>query len=193
MQLFLTPAGIHEFDRQPVEQFGMRRPLALRAEIFGRAHDSSAEITRPDSIDRHARGQGVVARDQPARERESIRRLVLRQRGEDRRHVRLDGLAGSEKVTANEKMRFSWLRTFFHDQGRRQARQFGSQGGDRLVARFESGVLGAIGVGEGFFLRFGPRSLGRFQGRSDVGGQVAHAASERERSQVERRVGSVAR
>ena len=42
--------------RQPVEQFGMRRPLAHDAEIAGRADDALAEMVVPDAVHHHARG-----------------------------------------------------------------------------------------------------------------------------------------
>ena len=37
------PVLLQEFNRQPIEQFGMRRGRSLITEIFGRPHDSPAE------------------------------------------------------------------------------------------------------------------------------------------------------
>ena len=42
---------------QPVEQLGMRRGLALLAEIAGRGDDSAAEVMLPEAVDDHPRGQ----------------------------------------------------------------------------------------------------------------------------------------
>ena len=44
---------MHQFDRQPIEQFGMRRPGPLRAKIAGRGHDSPAEMMLPEAVDDH--------------------------------------------------------------------------------------------------------------------------------------------
>ena len=60
-----VPAGAHELGGQPVEQLGMRRPFALRAEILDRLHQAGAEIHLPEAIHRHAGGQRI-RRDRPA-------------------------------------------------------------------------------------------------------------------------------
>src|SRR5262245_59463714 len=42
----------------------MRRRLAARAEVAGRADEALAEVVQPDTVDHHARGERVVlARD----------------------------------------------------------------------------------------------------------------------------------
>ena len=41
----------------------MRRPVARRAEIAGRGNDAASEMVLPDAIDRDARGQWVVGRN----------------------------------------------------------------------------------------------------------------------------------
>jgi hypothetical protein len=41
----------HQFDGQPIEQFRVRRRLALRAEIFRRRHEADAEIRLPNPVD----------------------------------------------------------------------------------------------------------------------------------------------
>ena len=51
--------------RQPVEQFGMRGPLAHDAEIARRADDALAEVIMPDAIHHHARG-AADSRDRSA-------------------------------------------------------------------------------------------------------------------------------
>ena len=75
-RFFIDQPLVHELHRQPVEQFGMRRQFALDAEILRRPDEAAAEQLRPPAIHRHARGQRIVARDQPAREIEARARLA---------------------------------------------------------------------------------------------------------------------
>src|SRR5215468_2588402 len=50
--------------RQVIQQFGVRRRVAARAEIARRTDQTLAEMTHPDSIHQYARGQRIVfARD----------------------------------------------------------------------------------------------------------------------------------
>ena len=51
----------------------MRGPVALRAEIFAGEDDAAPEDLLPDAVDRDARGQRIVGRDQPARQAEARR------------------------------------------------------------------------------------------------------------------------
>ena len=46
---------LHEFGRQPVEQFRMRRPFALRAEIVERFREAGAEELAPHAVHEDAR------------------------------------------------------------------------------------------------------------------------------------------
>ena len=73
----------HEIRGEPVEQFGMARPFALRAEVVHRLHEPGAEEHRPPAIHRDARGERLLRRDEPVREIEPGERLaVARLRGE---------------------------------------------------------------------------------------------------------------
>ena len=45
------PAGIHELDRQPIEQLGMRRRFAKTAEVAGACRQSTAKMVLPNSVD----------------------------------------------------------------------------------------------------------------------------------------------
>lgn len=63
------PAGIHQFDCQPVEQFGVTGCLAVAAEIVRAGDNRPAEMPQPDMIDGHARRQRVIARCDPIRQR----------------------------------------------------------------------------------------------------------------------------
>src|SRR5262249_18478465 len=54
------PALGHEPAGQIVQQFGVRRPLAERAEVGGRADDAPAEVPGPDAVDDDAGRQGII-------------------------------------------------------------------------------------------------------------------------------------
>ena len=48
--MFHVPVGADEFGREPVEQFGIRRPFALHAEVLNGLHDADAEELLPEAI-----------------------------------------------------------------------------------------------------------------------------------------------
>ena len=62
MQCFQGPAGIHETDRQIIEQFWMGRTVTQLAKIAGGSYQTESEVTSPYSIDDHARGERIVSR-----------------------------------------------------------------------------------------------------------------------------------
>ena len=66
MQFFQAPAAFHEFDRQPVEQFRMRRLFTQPPEIARRADDPPAEVVHPDPVDQDARDKRMLATGQVA-------------------------------------------------------------------------------------------------------------------------------
>ena len=66
-----------ELGGQPVEQFRVRRPVALQAEIVRRADDAAAEVILPDAIDHHAgRERVVLATGEPVRPGPAVRPLL---------------------------------------------------------------------------------------------------------------------
>src|SRR4051794_18228890 len=67
MQGLEFPASFHEFAGQPVEQFGMRGPLAERAEITRRINDAAAKMIEPKTIDENARDGGMATTGEPPR------------------------------------------------------------------------------------------------------------------------------
>ena len=84
------PAVLDELHRQPVEQFGVHRQLALRAEVRAGFYEAHAEELLPNAVDRHARGERVLAVHQPIGEIETIVITLLRlsrQRRQKRRHI----------------------------------------------------------------------------------------------------------
>src|SRR5499426_1930560 len=105
--MFYAPPTFDELDRQPVEQFGMGRGLASRAEIFGRRYQSLSEILLPDAIDDDAGGQGVISVDDPFRQAEPIRGRVFRERVERGGNARADRVAGTPPVAAFEDARLA--------------------------------------------------------------------------------------
>jgi hypothetical protein len=65
MELLHAPAALHEFDREPIEQLGVRRLFAHLAEVVDRRDDPPAEMVMPGAIDDHSRGQGILLRRDP--------------------------------------------------------------------------------------------------------------------------------
>src|SRR6516162_5125603 len=92
MKLFDTPAAVHEFDSQPVQQFRMRRRIPHLAEIVESRNDAASEVMMPDAVDNHAGRQRVFPRGKPFRQSSpasgglSIRRRNLRGRISVGRH-----------------------------------------------------------------------------------------------------------
>ena len=77
VQVLQAPAGLHELDGQPVEQFGMGRGLAVEAEVEDRLDQRRAEVPHPDVIDRDPGRQRVVRIGDPARARASRRPVLV--------------------------------------------------------------------------------------------------------------------
>ena len=72
MQVLEAPAVLHQLDRQPVEQLGMRRRVALCAEVFAARDDPCAKVRLPDAVHLDARGRGAAPIDDPVGERQSV-------------------------------------------------------------------------------------------------------------------------
>ena len=68
MNVFDRPTAANELAGQPIQQGGMRRPLALDAEVARRSDQAVAEVIHPNSIDHHASGQRVFRRGDPIRQ-----------------------------------------------------------------------------------------------------------------------------
>ena len=80
------PAAADQLGGEPVEQFGVRRPLALRAEVAGRGDDPPAEVVLPEPVDDHpgqqVAGAGVDVGHPVRQARPAVRRPPpLRRRG----------------------------------------------------------------------------------------------------------------
>ncbi len=61
-----VPAAIDQLDGQPIQQLGVRRQGALRAQVVAGPHQALAEEQLPQPVDQHAGHQRIVARDHPA-------------------------------------------------------------------------------------------------------------------------------
>ena len=59
---------MHEFRGQPVEQFGIDGPFALRAEILQNLGKAGPEELAPQAVDKSARGERILRRHQPVRQ-----------------------------------------------------------------------------------------------------------------------------
>src|SRR6185369_839844 len=92
-QPFHVPTALHEIDRQPIQQFGMRRLFALHAKILRRPHKARAKKLLPESIHRHASRQRILRVHQPAGESKSICRRIRWKRRQSPRSRRLHFLA----------------------------------------------------------------------------------------------------
>ena len=65
-----VPAALAELDGEPVEQFRMRRPLALRAEVVDLRAEAGAEELLPEAVhERRARSAGSLPRRATSRGR----------------------------------------------------------------------------------------------------------------------------
>ncbi len=71
MHLLEPPAAADQLVGEPVKQFRMAGPRALRAEIVLRLHQSDSEMVLPQAVDQYPAGQRVLAVGQPARQVEA--------------------------------------------------------------------------------------------------------------------------
>ena len=117
-----VPARLAEIDRQPVEQFGMRRQLARDAEVAAGAHDARAEHLLPEAVDGDARRQRMLRPQQPLGEAEPVARQVRRHRRQGVRRRRLHLVAALVVLAAEQHVRLRLFGTFLHDVGDGAAR-----------------------------------------------------------------------
>ena len=64
-ECFDVPSRANEFGGQPIEQFRVRRQLALSSEFLARGDKSDAKYLFPKTVDRNPGGQGVFLIHQP--------------------------------------------------------------------------------------------------------------------------------
>ena len=73
-----APSAFHEFHSEPVEQGGVRRPLAVAAEVVDRRNDRPAEMAAPEMIDGHPGRQRVGPIGDPASQGQPAARAARR-------------------------------------------------------------------------------------------------------------------
>ena len=97
-----VPAGVHEINRDPVQQLGMRGELALHAEVLARSDDPATEEHLPDPVHEHAGGEGIAPIHEPLGKAETVPGKVRRE-GEDLvRHRGLHFFSGSIEAATGE-------------------------------------------------------------------------------------------
>ena len=74
MHGFDAPALRNEFTGEPIEQFGMRRSRATRAEIARSGDETPAEMMLPDAVDQDAGGERIGRTGKPGGKRRSLAR-----------------------------------------------------------------------------------------------------------------------
>src|SRR4051812_18336929 len=87
----------------------MRRPFALRTEVFAGFDQAASEVLLPNPVDRNARRERIVLADQPLGEAEPVRRRVRRHTAQYGGHaaVYLLVLIGESSADAHE---IGWTR-----------------------------------------------------------------------------------
>ena len=186
MHRLQRPAARREFAGEPVEQFGMGRFLAHRAEVARSGDDSLAVMVLPKPVDHHSRGQRIARIDDPARERQSSSSRLASRRRRDRRQRRDDRARKTglnfdprlPRVASNHQVRRFGGRTFIGDGGRVRQRTWPSvvQETDLMFDRGDSSAIGrgqglvqfgirrfdfGFGIANQFLLVVGPSFLGR--------------------------------
>ena len=107
MQFFDGPAFADKAVGKIIEQFRMRGPVALRAEVAGRADQSVPEMLLPDAIDDHPGSERIVGAGDGFSEFETLLAAVeaLRFRGrEDSQKTRWRKLSAVVLIAANPDM-----------------------------------------------------------------------------------------
>src|SRR5262249_55419359 len=118
MDMFQAPAVGSEFRREPIEQFRLRRTIALRSEIFGRRDEAASEILLPDSTDDDARHGGMACIDEPLCEGEATGPPLLREWVEDRGNAGRNKFGWLAKVAALEDVGLSRLFSLGQNESR---------------------------------------------------------------------------
>ena len=124
----------------------MRRCLAARAKILRRCHQALAEIGLPDAVHDDARGRRTAPVHQPPGEPETVARCVLRERVQQRGHVRLDCFARPLPIAPLEDVGLARHGALLQHERRRGVRPVGQHVVNFLVHLGEVRVQVAEGV-----------------------------------------------
>src|SRR3954454_5282686 len=101
MHAFDLPSSVHEVCRKPVQQPGVRRLVALSAEIIRGPDNTPSKKLLPHPVDCHPGGERIVSRDHPSRKREPGRRWIAWHGVQERRRGGLDLNAMGSILSAN--------------------------------------------------------------------------------------------
>ena len=163
--LRIDTAAVAELHCQPIQQLGMARPFALRAEVVRGLHEAVAEEHGPIAVHGDAGGERILFRDQPSREGQTIRG-ACGQRGQERGRCGRHLLALGPEVAAHEHEGVPRRIHLLHDEGRRDLGVEGVLG----LFRIGQALLGADEV-DGMVLLVEAREV-----RAFLGGAVAARA-----------------
>src|SRR5262245_40221830 len=117
VQFLLAPAALHEFTRQPIQQFRMSWRRALGAEIIVGCNQSFAEIVLPHPVHGHPGCQRIALVNEPTGQIQPVRSSCRFERWQDSRHARRDSDSLAQEVASNLHKGFAGLRQFTHHQG----------------------------------------------------------------------------
>ena len=106
VHLLDAPTLFDESPCQPVQQFGMRRLAAERAEVLRRADEAGSKMPAPQAVDHHPRGERMLAAGHPPRELQSSALLrgqngLRRRSAQDFRKAALDTRAERQVTATN--------------------------------------------------------------------------------------------
>ena len=175
-----VPAALDELRREPVQQFRVRGPFTLRADVAGSFHETGAKELLPEAIHGHARRERMFGADEPPCEIEAIGGRTAG--GQRRQHMRH---AGRHRVAA-----LIVLAAFENESAPGLFHFLGNHGGDERVVQiapllpdfaqgflqgFERGARRGVNVGDvvfaqnfllrcGTFIRVGLECVGNFLG-----------------------------
>src|SRR5436190_11785371 len=119
MHGFKTPSLPDELRRQPVQQFGMGRLLALGTEILRGLDQAPAEIVLPETVHSDASSQRILLANKPSGQSQPVWLRPLRvfqgwQHGRDT-GSHLD--ARLEEISADQNVRLAWGILFLQNHG----------------------------------------------------------------------------
>ena len=142
-----VPFAADEVHGQGVQQFRVRGQVTLQAQVLAGGDESRAKDLSPETINNHARGQGMLRVRQPLGEAETVVRQGVVPREDARRHAGFTGLGQLRLVVfaAGEHVGLGSDRRMFHRREGRGRLLMCGEGATGLLDAFPG--LGEGGVG----------------------------------------------